>query len=405
MPRNPDGLGRKPHKWRGRWRAYLTLGYAASGKPDRLYVYGRTEAECLARQLEALDRHRKGQVARPAPETLAAYLEAWLAGKAAEVKPRTLAIFRHDLWPIFELLGRRRLSKLRPDEIQKALHEVVGMTREYYPNGRVKKDGAPRAPRRVTLTAKTANNARATLYNALDDAATLGLIPFNPVERVKPLKVEERELELWTAAQVMAFTAATRAAAADYHALFYMALTTGMRPGELIALEWADITGDTVTVRRTASIDGRVGAPKTRAGRRSIPLGGDTLETLAEHRAGLQQHGLLDRLVFPTSAGTMVTHSNLRRSLHVWARKAEVPLLSPHGLRHTYASMAISAGMDVAELARRLGHTNPAFTLRQYVHFFEQARSRPAPSLRELTGHDDRAGVQTGGTSPSGHPN
>src|SRR5690606_32673481 len=98
-------------------------------------------------------------------------------------------------------------------------------------------------------------------------------------------------------------------------------------------------------------------------------------------------------------------HSNLRRSLHAWADRAGVPRIRPHDLRHTYASMAISSGMDVAELARRLGHTNPGFTLRQYVHFFEAAAARRAPSLLELTGHADRAGVIAGGTTAGDTPN
>lgn len=96
----------------------------------------------------------------------------------------------------------------------------------------------------------------------------------------------------------------------------------------------------------------------------------------------------------------MVTHSNLRRGLHAWADRADVPRIRPHDLRHTYASMAIASGMDVAELARRLGHTNPGFTLRQYVHFFEATASRRAPTLAELMGGPDRKGALSGGTSP-----
>src|SRR5690606_7198150 len=135
-----------------------------------------------------------------------------------------------------------------------------------------RKDGTPHQPRRVTLTVKTANAARATLFNALDDAAEEGTIAYNPVERVKPLKRDDSEVEVWTAAQVMAFTQATRAGGADYHALFYLALTAGLRPGELIALEWGDIRGDQLMVRRTASVDGSVGSPKTKASRRTVPL-------------------------------------------------------------------------------------------------------------------------------------
>lgn len=398
MARNPDGLGRKPHEWQGRWRSYITVGYKVDGTPDRFYIYGNSEAECLRKHLDALRRIADGQEAKLPPDTLGAYLEEWLEQKALEVKPRTLAIYRGFLQPIASLLGRKQLAKLTPRDVQNAMRHIVGSQRSFT-TYRAKR------PRTVTLTAKSANAARATLANALEDAVNLGLLQANPVSRVKPLREEAAPVTVWTAAEVMRFTTTTRAAAADYHALFYLALTAGLRAGELIALEWGDVNGDTLTVRRTASAGRAVGSTKTAAGTRTIPLSPDTVETLEAHREGLRQAGLLASLVFPTATGSLLYHSNLRRSLHAWADRAGVPRIRPHDLRHTYASMAINSGMDVAELARRLGHTNPGFTLRQYVHFFEAAAARRAPSLLELTGHADRAGVIAGGTSAEGTPN
>lgn len=395
MSRNADGLGRKPHKWRDRWRAYLTVGYKLDGQPDRLYVYGRTQTECLQKLDEARRKVADGQPVKAPPETLAAYLEAWLEQKSLEVKPRTLTIYRADLEPVMRLLGRKKLAKLKPAEIQAAIRSIVGSTRAYR-TGRGK-------PRRVELTAKTANAARASLSNALEDAVALDLIPSNPVARVKPLKHEPKGITVWTAEQVMRFTTTTRAAGADYHALYYLALTTGLRAGELIALEWTDLQGELLKVQRSASVDGRIAAPKTRAGTRVLPLSPDTVEALSSHRAGLTEAGLESHLVFPTRNGTMISHSNLRRGLHAWADRAEVPRIRPHDLRHTYASMAIASGMDVAELARRLGHTNPGFTLRQYVHFFELAAPRTAPTLAQLTG--TARGVQPGTAIPERPPN
>lgn len=398
MSRNADGLGRKPHKWRDRWRAYLTIGYKLDGTPDRLYVYGRTQAECLQKLDEARRKVADGHLVKAPPETVSAYLEAWLEQKALEVKPRTVTIYRRDLAPVLETLGRRKLAKLKPADVQAMMRHVVGRKRTF----RTSRQGRPRT---VTLTAKTANAARGTLSNALDDAVALGLIPTNPVARVKSLKHEPQPVQVWTADQVMRFTNETRAAGADYHALFYLALTAGLRAGELIALEWGDIRNDLLHVRRSAGTDGILSSPKTTAGTRVLPLSSDTVEALQAHRAGLASAGLAGHLVFPTGNGTMVTHSNLRRSLHAWADRAGVPRIRPHDLRHTYASMAIASGMDVAELARRLGHVNAAFTLRQYVHFFEAAAARRAPTLAELTGFQNRKGVQPGGTSPDPPPN
>lgn len=401
MSRNADGLGRKPHRWRDRWRAYVTAGYKLNGDPERVYVYGRTEAECLAKVDEVRKRVAEGQDAKAPPDTLNAWLDDWLETKELEVKPRTLEIYKADLRQVRHHLGRRRLAKLTPRDIQAAMRAIVGTVRTYQPNP----DKPKAKPRRVTLTAKTANSARATLATALEDAVSLGLIPSNPASKVRAFKHEPKEIVVWSAAEIVRFTNTTIAAAADYHALFYLALTAGLRPGELIALEWDDLTGEHLRVQRTASVDGRVGPPKTKAGLRTLPLSADTLATLEQHYVGLEQAHLLDRLVFPTATATMVTHSNLRRSLHIWARHAEVTLLAPHGLRHTYASMAISSGMDVGELSWRLGHTSPAFTLSKYVQFFERMKPREAPTLAELLGQQDRAGVLSGGTSVVERPN
>ena len=101
----------------------------------------------------------------------------------------------------------------------------------------------------------------------------------------------------------------------------------------------------------------------------------------------------------------MANHSNVRRSLHAWADKAGVPKIRLHDLRHTYASMAISAGMNAVELARQLRHVDASFTLRKYAHFFERATPRQAPTLAELTGSENRKVVFLGGTDAESAPN
>lgn len=227
-------------------------------------MYGRTQTEYLQKLDEAERKVADGQPIKAPPETVATYLEAWLEHRALEVKPCTLTIYRAELEPMARLLSRKKLAKLKPAEIQAAMRSIVGSTLTYR-TGRGK-------PRRVVLTAKTANAARATLSNALEDAVALDLIPSNPVARVRPLRHEPKRITVWTAEQVMRFTTTTRAAGAGYHALYYLALTTGLRAGELIALEWNDLQGGLLKVQRSASVDDRIAAPKTRAGTRVLPL-------------------------------------------------------------------------------------------------------------------------------------
>jgi len=402
MSRNADGLGTRPHKWRGRWRAALTIGYDATGKPDRRWVYGATQAECQGK----LDDLRKQQAsgllaARQRTFNLATYLEEWLEQKALEVNPRTIQIYRSELAHVTKVLGRMKLSAIKPPDVQRMMRAINGSQVTYtYFRG----EGKAKT-RTVTLTARAANEAKSILSNALDDAMTLGLIATNPARPVRSLRHEEPELTVWTAEEIVRFTCTTLAGACDYHALFYLALTAGLRAGELLALEWTDLDGERLHVARTASVKGGVGVPKSRAGDRLIALPSDTVATLQAHRAGLEAALITSPLLFPTGLGTMANHSNVRRSLHAWADRAGVPRIRVHDLRHTYASMAISAGMNAVELARQIGHADASFTPRRYAHFFERATPRTAPTLAELTGSENRKVVFLGGTCPESSPN
>jgi len=403
VTRNADGLGTRPHKWRGRWRAALTIGYDALGKPDRRWVYGATQGECQEKLDELRKQHKAGLLAaRHRAHTLASYLDDWLEQKSLEVKPRTIKIYRSELAHVTKVLGKKRLGAIRPADVQKMMRAINGskVTYTYYRGD----DGRERT-RTVTLTARAANEAKSILSNALDDAMTLGLIASNPARPVRSLRHEEADLTVWTAAEIVQFTNTTLAGGCDYHALFYLALTAGLRAGELLALEWDDLTGDRLHVTRTASVKGDVGAPKSRAGDRLIALPSDTVAALKVHQAGLQAALIDSPLVFPTANGGMANHSNVRRSLHAWADRAGVPRIRVHDLRHTYASMAISAGVNAVELARQLGHADASFTLRKYAHFFERATPRQAPTLAELTGSENRKVVFLGGTVAKEAPN
>lgn len=372
MPRSPDGWGRRPHKWRGRWRAYLTVGYKHDGKANRKYVYGKTEGEC-AKKLDAVRKaHQDGVVDNTIP--LGSYLDEWLERAARNVRDSTLRGYRSKMKRIQSRSGRTRLADLKPLQIQRWVEQISD-----------------------EVSANAAAQSRELLGQALDDAVRFGLMAKNPARATRSPKVNRRKPNVWTAHEVQAFLNATAADAAPYHPLFYVALTTGLRPGELLALEWGDIGHDSIRVERTITDPAKrlVGPPKTRSSFREVPLATDARDVLLAYRRARAWDGVEGIPVFTTPDGRRSHHSNVTRSLRVWAKKAGVRAdLKVHDLRHTYASMAIASGMDVAELARRLGHANPGITLRTYVHFFERRDRRPAFSLSDLLGGGIRGGTE-----------
>ena len=115
MARNLHGQGRRPHEWRGRWRAYLTVGYDADGRPDRRYVYGDTAGECQAK-LDALkQQHSEGSLRRRDSACASARgSSGWLDGKGGEVAGRTIDIYRSELKRVPAQLRRR--TKDRPPQ-------------------------------------------------------------------------------------------------------------------------------------------------------------------------------------------------------------------------------------------------------------------------------------------------
>ena len=289
--------------------------------------------------------------------------------KGGEVAGRTIDIYRSELARVPANLRRMRVDRLRPPHVQRIVTSLAGET-----------------------SARGANATRTVLVNALNDAMRLGIIPRNPAAASKGVRHEPKPIEVWSAEEVASFLRATAGAGAWYHTMFYVAITSGCRSGELRALRWSDLHGDRLTVARTASQDdseAMTRAPKTAAGRRTIVLPSDTLEELERWRSRLDSHGIDSSLLLPGERGTMVSKSNLRRSVCYWAGKSEVPALTPHGLRHTFASMAIAQGMTAPELARHLGHTDPSFTMRKCVHFFERHQPRKAMTLGDLTGLEE----------------
>lgn len=384
-----NGQGTKPHKWRGRWRAALTVGYDRDGKQLREWVYGATRGECQEK-LDKLKEDRNTGIILDERITLGQWLDEWLNGQKLRIKPRTVEIYRRDITLLGNRVKGKQLRKVTARDLEREIQHVA-----------------------AAVSADAANKVRATLRTALEDAAFKDLISVNPAKRVRRVEHETKAVKVWTAAQVLQFTRFTAQGrpletrpgefeACHLHAFFYLALTTGARSGELIALTWDDIQGDELHITKTVTGSGgnrTVGPPKSKAGRRVNQLPADALAALQAHRERLATLGLESAgLVFPAESGLMLDSSNVGRALKTWARLAGIHKdhwLTPHELRHTYASMAIASGMTPVDLARQIGHADPGFTLKRYAHFFERATRQAAPSLETLTGAVDNSTAES----------
>jgi len=177
----------------------------------------------------------------------------------------------------------------------------------------------------------------------------------------------------------------------DLEALWYLAITTGMRRGEILGLRWSDVDLEaaTLSVRRTLSRGAtsrlEAGEPKTLAGRRRVALPTSTVERLRQHKTKQKTlwlavgSGYADReIVFATVNGTPIHPNTLTRAYDKIIESANVPRIRFHDLRHTSATLLLASGEHPKVVQERLGHASISETLDRYSHVSADMQQRAA---------------------------
>jgi integrase len=249
-------------------------------------------------------------------------------------------------------------------------------------------------------------STRRSTFNALSallaDAKRDDLIARNPLDSLRRptgRTAESRHLERDEALRLLAAARGDR-----FEALWIVMLSTGIRRGEAVGLEWSDVDldGGTIRIRRTVSrVDGvglLVGEPKTERGRRTIPLPPMAVESLRRHRTRQSEERLRSKVwyepevVFSTHHGTRLEPNNVSRALKALALHAGISgTISPHTLRHTFASTLLGEGEDLAVVSELLGHGSSVVTLTVYQHVLRRNRDRAAGRMEAFLSADNNS--------------
>jgi integrase len=244
------------------------------------------------------------------------------------------------------------------------------------------------------------------LHRSLALAVRWRLIPRNPCEAVEAPRPTPPEMRTWTAAQAHAFQAGT--ADDELHALWRLALMTGMRRGELLALRWADIDlgRGALAVRRTLARgkDGlRVNEPKSASGRRAIALPASCVTALKRHQRRQTERMLKgaeawrhDDLVFDRGDGSLLHPNVAYETFRRRAARLGLPVIRFHDLRHTAATLALARGIHPKVVAERLGHRDVGLTLNRYSHVSMDMQREAADRIDEA--------LDPGAGEPEGEP-
>jgi integrase len=234
-----------------------------------------------------------------------------------------------------------------------------------------------------------------TLHCAFAQAVKEGLIGHNPLEAVERPKVETKRYDIFTEEQARAFI--TAAKGHPYEALFFLALTTSMRKGEILGLMWTDVDWEKITLRvdrqlQPVSFEGGALVPtKTKSGRRHIMVGKVAIALLKEHRekqeiqkalAGdrWKEHGM----IFTTSIGTYIDQTKVSRAFKHILREADLPDIRFHDLRHTSISILLDNGTPVNTVQSRAGHSKASVTTDIYGYAMARSQEAAARMIEEI---------------------
>jgi integrase len=330
----------------------------------------------LAKLIAAADA---GTLPDPSKITVGEYLLKWidgchgLSGKTSE---RYRQLIKAQIIPH---LGAIALQKLKPAQVKDWHDKLIA-------SGGV--NGRP-------LSKLTVGHAHRVLRCALAQATTIELVSRNVVSVVKPPKVEATEVQSLKANEIDIVLAALKNHWLETIAV--LALSSGARRGEMLALAWDNVDLDAGTIKINRSLEQtkaglRFKAPKTAKGNRTVSLPPTAVDALRAHwRRQLEVrlalgHGKPEpgALVFCDHNGGPIPPNDLSRDWRKFVVARKLPLIPFHGLRHSHVSALIAKGVDILTVSLRIGHASPVVTMRVYAHLFSGTDKAAADAIEAV---------------------
>ena len=357
----------------GRWEGRFVIGYDDRGYPKTKNVLAKTKRECLEK-LQALKEEYGGlKPAKVQPDMpFGDWVEYWYENHAKpKIRLTTQSTYESRIrLHIIPEIGKIPLNKLTRNDLQ-----------QFYAS--LKKDGRKRHTELhgEGLSDRMVRACHATCRSALEKAVQDGLIRTNPALGCKLPPKKAREMQVLTRDELQRFL--IQAEAEGYYELFLLALATGLRRGELMALQWDDLdfqTGVLNVNKQVYDVKGEllVSQPKTKASVRKIVLPPAVVEVLRAYRETVNS-----RWIFPSPVkeDSPLEPGSVRKRLQLILAHAGCKQIRFHDLRHTFATLALQNGMDVKTLSAILGHVSAATTLDIYTHITDDMQRTAAANI------------------------
>jgi integrase len=353
----------------GRWEARVTF---PDGK--RKSIYGKTRQEVARRLAQVIRDRDQGLPVVDERRLLKDYLEWWLDSVKHQIRSTSWIRAKHAVvLHIIPELGNIPIVRV-------SAHQVQSLYTKWLEDG---------------LAPSTVRRMHAVFHRAMEDAVRLGVIQRNIVDLAQAPRINQSKMRVLSPDDARSLLEAS--AGDRFEALYVLALTTGMRRGELFALRWQDIDliEGVLWVKATLNPDRTINEPKTRSSRRRILLTKLAVTALHQHyqrqqeekqRAGELWDTSFD-LVFPDVLGRhvwpgFIAQEHLPRLL----RRAGLPKIRFHDLRHTAATLMISRGVNPKVVSEMLGHSSIVITLSVYAHVLPDMQQAAVTVMDALLG-------------------
>jgi integrase len=341
----------------GRWCAQLDLGWQA-GKRKRKYIYGNSASEVQEQLLKARADNAAGFPVVVKRQTVDQFLLGWLEAVKPSIRPRTYQSYEILVrLHILPELGRVRLDKLSPQHVQVLLAHKSASGR----------------------SAQTVRHVRAILRIALNQAIKWGLVPRNVASMSVAPRLERKSFRTLSPEEARQLLGTAKGHRLE--AVYTVALSLGLRMGEILGLRWRDVYLENATLTVNQAIYRIAGKgliatePKTERSRRTLFVPKSVLHALKTHRLRQLQERLAagsrwyeSGLVFTSSVGTALEPRSLARSFKGLLPKAGLPDIRFHDLRHSAASLLLAQGVPMRAVMELLGHSNISTTADIYGH-------------------------------------
>lgn len=342
--RNARGGGsiskRKDGRWCGRYTVVLP-----NGQHKVRSVYGKTQSEAREKLAQCIARRDRGEITMGTGMTVEKFYEIWMSEVACNyLRPTTLELYKRIFQKyILPVLGKKKLASLDVDDVQKCLNSIKNHS------------------------VYQAQIAKKALSSMLIRARKRKLILTNPTRDVELQSIDNEAPVMWDEEQLKRFLEEAKVTS-PYYVAYALIANYGLRRGEVLGLRWEDVdfVNKSIHIRQqVVSVNNhpRIGKPKTKKSKRELALN-EWLFGLLEERFVPETKGL----IFHTKNNTPIAPRNFYRDFQKVSKRARLPHIKIHALRHMAACFMRDAGVDLKTCQDILGHSTSFMTLDVYQH-------------------------------------